>query len=227
MKKLCYWLRSLFFPEKCLLCHAFLSDGEQDLCRKCRLQAPDYPFGKANPAPKRNSRLHFLDSFTAVWYYEGDVRHSILRYKFHRHRENADGYGRLLGMKIIEQGPENVDVLTWVPVSTLRKWKRGYDQSQLLCIALGRELNIQPVRTIKKIRNSPPQSGIPNAETRKANILGAYRVIDPDLVRNKKVLIVDDIFTTGATCEECARVLLTAGAVEVHCAAIASARNDK
>ena len=114
--------------------------------------------------------------------------------------------------------------MTWVPVSTLRKLRRGYDQSALLAKALGKELGTEPVSTLKKIRNNKTQSSLRDSAHRRANVLGAYRVINADAVRGKRILLVDDVFTTGATAGECARMLLTAGAKEVHCAAIAAAR---
>ena len=79
-----------------------------------------------------------------------------------------------------------------------------------------------PVSTLKKIRHNRPQSGITGAEKRKANVLGAYRAVSPDKVAGKRVLLLDDILTTGATMSEAARVLKTAGAKEVHGAAVAA-----
>lgn len=174
--------------------------------------------------PNRKKTLQFLDSFAAVWYYEENVRKSILRYKFHGKRSYAAAYGRILAMKVLETHPEGLDVLTWVPVSPRRKLQRGYDQVELLAKAVGRELGMKPVSTLKKIRHNRPQSGIQGDAERKANVLGVYRVKHPEQFRDKRVLLLDDILTTGATAGECARMLKTAGAKEVHCAALAAAR---
>ena len=214
--KLYYFLMNLLFPPKCILCDELLKQGEQDLCRACRVDSPEYPTGK--------DRLQFLDSFTAVWYYEGNVRKSLLRYKFYNHRSFADGYGRLLAMKLLQANPEGFDCLTWVPVSRLRKLRRGYDQVELLAKAVGRELGMEPVPLLKKVRHNRPQSGLPDAAKRRANVLGAYREQNREKITGKRILLLDDILTTGATAGECARVLLTCGAKEIHCAAIAAAR---
>ena len=80
-----------------------------------------------------------------------------------------------------------------------------------------------PVRTLQKVRHNRPQSGISGQAKRRANVLGAYRITDPQQLRGKRVLLLDDVITTGATAGECARVLLTAGAKEVHCGCIAAA----
>ena len=79
---------------------------------------------------------------------------------------------------------------------------------------------------MKKIRHNRPQSGIVGDAQRRANVLGAYRVENPELLRGKRIILLDDIITTGATAGECARVLLTAGAKEVHCGAVAVARHQ-
>ncbi len=117
------------------------------------------------------------------------------------------------------------DLLTAVPISPARRRKRGYDQVGLLMRAVSRELGIPMAETLKKVRNAPPQSGLSERSQRKANVLGAFRPVHPERFAGKRVLLLDDIVTTGATASECARVLLTAGAKEVKLAAIAAARH--
>jgi ComF family protein len=214
--KLYYLLMDLLFPAKCILCGKLLKKQEQDLCRDCRTDSPEYPFGK--------DKIQFLDSFTAVWYYKGYVRKSLLRYKFGGKQGYASAYGRVLAMKLYREYPEGFDCLTWVPISWWRKITRGYDQVQLLAEAVGRELGIPVVPMLKKIRHNRRQSGIRDEATRKANVLGAYQVMEPERVRGRRILLLDDILTTGATASECGRMLQSAGAKEVHCAAIAAAR---
>ena len=208
------WILDILFPPKCILCREILTEGERDLCEECRIFGPDYP--------KRKKHTQFLDSFAAVWYYEGNVRKSILRYKFCHARHYAPAYGRLLERKISEVYPEGFDVLTWVPVSPLRKLTRGYDQSQLLAEAVGAERNMTPVPLLKKIRHNRPQSGISKEEKRRANVLGAYRTLDRATIAGQRILLLDDVLTTGSTAGECARMLKTAGAKEVHCAVLAA-----
>ena len=216
--KLLNMIGRLLFPPKCLLCRRVLEENELDLCRSCRTEAPE--------APISQKKLPFVDSWASVWYYEEKARASILRYKFYGVRSNAKGYGRLLAMKLLKAHPEGFDTLTWVPISKLRKLRRGYDQVQLLADAVGQELDMEPVPLLKKIRNNRPQSGITGAAQRRANVLGVYQITQPEAVKGKRILLLDDVITTGATVGECARVLLTAGAKEVHCGAVAVARHN-
>lgn len=212
-------ITTLIFPPKCILCNALLDRQETDLCRQCRLDAP--------VAVKSKFKLSFVARWTAVWYYKDNVRASLLRFKFGGKRSYAVPYGRFLAMKLQTEEMDDFDVMTWVPVGFFRRLKRGYDQDALIAAAAAAELGASAVQTLKKVKNTPPQSGIRDAAKRRANVLNAYRVTDPDIIRGKRVLLIDDIITTGATLSECARVLLTAGAKEVSCAAIAVALHDK
>jgi len=209
----------MFFPPKCILCKKLLAEEETDLCRSCRENQPEYPSHKFN--------LSFLAQCTGLWYYKENVRNSILRYKFYGRRHYAGAYGRLLAMKLQKEGWDDTDILTWAPISRRRKFRRGYDQVELFGTALAQELGLSLVPTLRKIRHTKPQSTMGGAAQRRANILGAFEVIDPALIRGKRILLLDDIVTTGATASECGRVLLTAGAKEVKLATLAVASHDK
>ena len=104
--------------------------------------------------------------------------------------------------QLLEEEMTDFDILTWVPVSPLRRFKRGYDQVELLANEVGRELGIEPVRTLHKFRNNRPQSGISGTAQRRANVLGVYRAVNRDAIRDKRILLLDDIITTGATAGE-------------------------
>ena len=108
----------ILFPPKCILCRKVLSENETDLCRDCRENQPEFGNHKI--------KLSFLAQWTGVWYYKGNVRQSILRYKFGNRRNYAAGYGRLLAMKLIKEGWEDTDLLAWAPISRQRKRRRGF-----------------------------------------------------------------------------------------------------
>ena len=210
-------LLNLLFPPRCVLCKRFLSKEETDLCRECRKTAPVFK--------KPQTKLSFVAGWTALWYYKDTVRGSILRYKFYGKQHYAPAYGRLLAMKLQEAGFTDFDTLTFVPVAPLRRFTRGYDQVELLASAVAKELEVTPVKTLKKTRNTIPQSRLKDPARRRANVLGAFTAVSHKDVWGKRVLLLDDIVTTGATASECARVLLTAGAKEVYCAALAAANH--
>ncbi len=208
----------LLFPKKCILCRNLLSKDETDLCHACRQNAPEF-------SPIKNN-IPFVAGWTAVWYYRDDVKKSIQRYKFRNARSYAAAYGRFLALRI-QQMQVDFDYITWVPVSFRRKFQRGYDQVELLAKAVGKELDIPVIPTLKKARHTPAQSSLKDPSQRKANVLGAYRTVQDSKLSTKTVLLIDDVITTGATVSECAKVLLSSGAKEIYCAAVASAHNNK
>jgi ComF family protein len=116
-------------------------------------------------------------------------------------------------------------VITWVPLSRKRKRTRGYDQARLLAEALAAGSSIPCSGLLVKQREAAPQSGSGGREERKANIRDAYRTKNEIDIRGKTVLLVDDIVTTGATLEECAAVLSSAGAACIK--AVTIARTEK
>ena len=214
MMRVVQWLLRYLYPPKCVLCQRLLAKEESDLCLECRKDLP--------VAERTSKHLRFVDTWTAALYYEGSVRESILRYKFRGMRVYCSAYGRLLAAKISRALPEDWDCITYVPVGKKRLRRRGYDQTCLLAEATARELGREAVRLLDKPKDNPAQSGIRDPEARRANVSGVYRISSD--VKGKRILLIDDILTTGATACECARVLKTAGAEKVYVAALACGR---
>ena len=208
-------LAALLYPEKCVLCGQILRKEELDLCKECRLDQPDCPISR--------DKYPYLDSWTALWHYKGTVRRSLLKYKFHGRRNYATAYGRLLSMKLLRYDRADVDIITWIPISEKRRRKRGFDQVELLAQKVTAELQIPVLPLLWKRRDNAQQSKIVGQAQRRANVLGAYEAINKESIAGKRVLLLDDILTTGATAGECARILLEAGAKEVHLAVVAAA----
>jgi ComF family protein len=145
----------------------------------------------------------------------------MLRFKFRGASGYATAYGQILADCIRENPDVGYDIISWVPLSGKRKRKRGYDQAMLLALATALELEDVAAETLRKPHDVQAQSELGGRAERRANISGAYEVVDPELVEGKCVLLIDDIVTTGSTLDECASVLLAAGASRVVCAALA------
>ena len=135
----------------------------------------------------------------------------------------ADCYGRLMASCIREHLNGRFDLITWVPLSTKRAKARGYDQAMLLALAVALELDDVAVETLVKTTHIQAQSTITDKEMRRANVSGVYELRDKELINGKRILLIDDIITTGSTLAECARVLLMGGAESVVCATLARA----
>ena len=221
MKRLGASVRALIWPRRCLLCHRLLERGEagaeERLCPACAASLPE-PFS----GERRGS--HYGRWAAALWY-EDPFRASFLRFKFGGCRFYAERYGLWLAEAIRRQLGTDYELLTYIPISPLRRRRRGYDQTLLLAREAGARLGLAPVRTLKKRSGVRPQSRMLRPEDRQRNIRGAFRVTDPELVRGKRLLLIDDVLTTGATVSEAARVLLEAGAKRVDVATLAAAAN--
>ena len=204
----------LLFPPKCTFCGRILNKGDDGWCDRCTESLPfTENFGKQDG--------DFYDYCISPLYYGGDVRKSILRYKFKGASAYASSYGRLLADCIKECPGLEYDLISWVPLSTKRERSRGYDQAMLLALATALELDDVAVETLSKPVDVQAQSELGGKEERSANISGAYVASDPELVQDKRILLIDDVVTTGSTLSECAKVLLNAGANSVICAALA------
>lgn len=207
------WLLDLLYPPRCVFCRKLLRSDETDVCKKCRGRLP-----QIDGTFKRGK---FFTQCCSVYEYRDEAADSLKRYKFGGLRHYAAAYGRLLAMCILRERLE-FDVLTWAPISKKRRRARGYDQSRLLAEAVARELGVQCVQTLEKIRDNPAQSTMKDAAARHANVMGVYRAVMPERFASRRVLLIDDIITTGATLSECSFVLLNAGAAEVLCATVAA-----
>lgn len=210
---------NLLFPRKCLLCEKILSKQELDLCNTCREDTESFPEIK--------NTLSFVAGWTAMWYYKGNVRSGILQYKFYGRRNRGTNFGRLLSMHLLQRRYTDFDVLTWVPLSAAKFKDRGYDQVEQVGRSVARELGQPLTPTLKKVRDTTTQSTLEALDARRANVLGAYVVTNPEAVRGKRILLLDDVITTGSTASECAKTLLFSGAKEVYCAALAAINPDK
>ena len=207
------FVRELIWPRRCILCHRLLDRGGERLCPACARSVPE-PISGAR-------RGTFYRRWAAALWYEGAVRDSFLRFKFGGCRFYADVYGLWLARAIRDKLGSDFDLMTYVPISRIRRRKRGYEQTLLLAQAAGACLDLTPVCTLRKRNLVKPQSRTLNLEERRHNIRGAFHVIAPEDIRGKRVLLIDDVLTTGATVSEASRVLLEAGAKTVHVAALA------
>lgn len=209
---------ALLYPTRCAFCHN-LMPWDVPVCRHCLDTLP------RTEGAAQSQRLSHISRCVSPLYYEGYVRDSLLRYKFRSLSGYAKIYGEFLA-KCIDENGISCDSITWVPLSRRRKLSRGYDQAQLLAEELSRRTGLPCLRMLRKIRNNPAQSGIGSPAARKANAAGAYRAVSPDRFAGQRVLLVDDIVTTGATLSECASVLRKAGAAEVFAVTVARGRKE-
>ena len=214
--KILTWVLDLLYPRRCVFCHRLIEHGEV-VCLSC---LKSLPFTRG---ASQKQTFPFIDCCVSPLYYEGDVRQSLLRYKFHGAAAYAPIYAEFLS-KCIDENRISCDSITWVPLSRQRLRMRGYDQARLLAENLARRLQLPCVQLLCKVQNNPAQSGTGSLEKRRANVQGVYQIKNPEAIAGKRILLVDDIVTTGSTLGEGARKLRMAGAKQVQAAAVARRR---
>ena len=209
-------LLDLFYPTFCVLCRKKLPPGRPSICPACRRMLPT--------AAGTHIRGDYFSDCVAALRYTGDVRDAILRYKFRGAECYAAPFGELLAARVYEELSGRFDTLSYVPLAPDRRRERGYDQARLLAQNAAARLLMPCTPLLEKRRGVRAQSRTSDAGERRRNIAGAYRVPDPGAAAGRRILLIDDVVTTGSTLSECARVLLLAGAENVVCAALAAAR---
>ena len=207
------FLVDLLYPPRCILCYSFLPDSRVPVCDRCAGTV----LGKL-PQKLQGKQFRLC---VAPFSYQEPVRSSIHRYKFSGKRYYAKTYGKWLAACIRQELEQEFDLITWVPVSRKRRRKRGYDQAEVLARAAAENLQVPVSACLVKIRDNPAQSTAPDADHRRKNVMGVYAPCIPERYSGKRILLVDDVTTTGATMEECAKMLCKAGAAHVVCAALA------
>jgi ComF family protein len=166
-----------------------------------------------------------LQGFDAVYSYgsyEGTLRQLVHLFKYGGVRPLGRTFGRLLDQALPRE--TSFDVIVPMPLHWFKKWQRGFNQSDLLAQEIGKKWNVPVRNVIRRTKATLPQAGLTNAK-RRANMSGAFRVPRGRSLAGMRVLLVDDVVTTGATASACARVLKRAGAA--HVALLALARTDR
>lgn len=225
--------RQLVYPRRCPFCDQVL--GSVPTCPDCAAELEEL---RRKPGMRLDASQHYLGRLTgaaAPFRYEGCVRRGVLHTKYHAAPWAAVEMGvwlaklafgsevRMSGAELLPELVEGMslgyDCIVPVPASGTA---RGYNVPQLMALPLTRALGVPLYpEALGRTRAKQHQAGLP-FEQRMANVAGAFRVTDLDRIEGRKVLLVDDVITTGATAAACAQALLAAGAESVFAIALAT-----
>lgn len=197
-------------PPLCPICGTPLKSGESHVCGQCLKEPPFFKAGRS----------------CAI--YDGPLSNAITYFKY----QGVTALAKPLSMIMISTlssfiKTASVDLILPVPLHIKSLRQRGFNQSLLLANKLGKNLKL-PVKglVLKKVKHTLPQVGLSQAERRK-NVRGSFKVISPEDVKDKNILLVDDVFTTGTTVNECSKVLIKAGARGVFIVTLARTYEGK
>lgn len=204
LSSLIYDLRSLFIPRSCAVCGGVLPPSKHLLCSMCEATAPLTNLWQepANPMMERFWGLLPIEHASALfWYVEGSPwRDAVHRFKYGGQWLSAYDMGRWYGALMRESGLyATVDAIVPVPLHWWRRMWRGYNQSEYIARGIARELGVK-VLSHAVVRHRYNQSQTHQSVFRRwANVEGIFRVRRADELRGRHILLVDDVFTTGAT----------------------------
>lgn len=207
IKALIFLCIDILYPKQCAICGKL---DKEILCNKC--------YNSINKTVKIDKYTN--DSFNQHMYifkYEGIIRNKIIDYKF-----NDKGYLNEFFVKIILKNKKicrkikKYDIIIPVPIHKKRKNERGYNQSEIISKKIVE--NFQNIELITdcliKEKNTIAQSSL-NRNKRKENVKQVYKIENKEKIVNKKIILFDDIYTTGSTTRECSKILKQSGAKEI------------
>ena len=227
-------LASLLFTKRCRFCESVI-DIREEICEKCKNEIfkidGDICFkcGCKNSDCSCKGKARYYTSICAPYYYAGAVKKAIGLLKFHNNTYMAETLADDMAKTFAERyGELDFDICTFVPAHKNELKKRGYNQAQLIAQNLAEKTGIPFFETLEKSFETAPQHSL-NESMRSGNLLGAIALKEnlPTDITDKRILLCDDVKTTGTTLNECAKTLLINGAAEVRCITACIAKNTK
>lgn len=194
--------------ESCEYCDNNISPIKGEICFKC---------GKEIKKCDCQGQYVFYEKICAPFYYDGAIKTLVWRLKFKGQKNLAVTMGDMMAECVSKRYEGyDFDVITYVPATKKSEKKRGYNQAQLLAQRIAEKLDVPCEQLLVKTSETAPQHTLPEM-MRSGNILGVFDLKEDADVSFKRVLLCDDIKTTGSTLNECAKTLLIGGAAEVFC----------
>lgn len=203
-----------FYTVKCPYCRSVIEKSKY-ACNKCAKTFPEFSiimyaaggFKCVSPLP-----------------YDGNFATAVKRFKFYNQGVYAKQFAMLMSERILrEYNCEKLDIITCVPMHKNSLKLRKYNQAKLLAEQCAEILKIPYADTLEKIKENKAQHSIKGSERAK-NVIGVYQIIDKELIKDKNILIIDDIITTGNTMGECAKMLEKAGCKNICCATVCAVK---
>jgi ComF family protein len=206
---------SLFYPNYCYGCKGALVKGEDTLCTRCLFDLPktNYHLHDSNPIKERLfGRLNVEYALAFLKFRkEGIVQHLLHELKYNNRPEVGIKLGRQYGRELKQNNIDGFDVIVPVPLHESRKRKRGYNQSSKFAEGLSESLGVSWNESISLRTSSTATQTKKSKSERWNNVKDVFAVQNTESIRSKRILLVDDVITTGATIEACGRHLLDQG----------------
>ena len=210
-------LLDIIYPPVCGICDKI---NKKNLCKKCELKIKKYEINKIEDC--RKDKLKYFDYHIKIFRYENIIRDKIIDYKFNEKAYLYKTFEKMiLKTKKTYSFLKKYDIILYVPMFKKHKLIRGYNQSELIARKISDTLGITLEKNnLTKVINTKKQSTLTKSE-RERNVKNAFKLKNPEKIKDKKVILFDDIYTTGSTVNECSKILKKAGATEIAILTIA------
>ncbi len=220
------FIRATVLPDRCVFCDNVI-EYRQKICNDCRKSVKSL---EVNCCPLCglpvkncgcNEKAVFYSAMTAVYRYDGVVRKGIHNWKFSDTSHSTRYFAERLSERVRDVFGDCVfDFITFVPQTQAETDEKGFNQSEKLARAVGDELKIPVRKCLVKVCDTERQHSLPLSDKR-GNTFGVFDCINTENIKNKNILLIDDVKTSGATLNECAKMLMLNDAAKVCCAVIA------
>jgi ComF family protein len=216
-----------FLPRFCLSCSIKLNAYEDSICANCLNKIERASQERIDHEFERKFKDNkIISDFYSLYVFEKDkeLQQSIHALKYENKFKVGIFLGELLGNELLKVKPNwQIDLIIPIPLHHLKKAERGYNQSFYTAKGANNILHSQlNENALKRIKYTDSQTTM-NIEERKENISGAFKVKNKSVIKNKNILLIDDVITTGATISECGMILTEIGANRIYAASIAIA----
>lgn len=231
LSKISDWI----YPPKCIICQNILSLElprwfceqcrqklvyiEKPVCIKCGRQAEN----ENTTCPLCAHKTFSFHRNVSLFVYDGDIKDVIHRFKFGNHPEFGEGLAILMAEVFMREFDSQIDCIVPIPMHRKKERSRGFNQAAILANGVSKAIGVPVCTGLSRKKQTKPQGSLSAAE-REENVKNAFEVKERMFFQNKKVLLIDDVFTTGSTVESCAKTLISAGAKEVSSLTLSSTR---
>lgn len=214
----------LLFPKRCAVCNKVLHIS-YDFCEDCFKTLRPIPEHYANmfisnsDIFKKHGEKIYFDGMAGAYFHSDGSKELIYNYKFYNRSELSD----IIALSLTDTfnkylSDKNIDCVCAVPTSFYGVLQRGFNHTEKICKALCKNISPKYIKLLKQIKRKNTQHKL-DAAARRENVKGVWAVKKKYDIRSKNILLIDDIITTGATVNECAKILKSAGAAKVYCMA--------
>lgn len=221
LKDIFSFILNLIYPSKCVLCNKIIVRNKEHICGTCKKNL------------KSDTKIRYLKGLTdskskiikciSPFKYTGDIKNAIWRFKFRGYKNYSEFFAEMIAEAIQNNFKDiKFDYITFVPLRKSRKRDRGYNQAECLAVDLSSIISVPCKDLLVKVKKTEIQHTL-SLVYRLENVKGAFAIKlgEKMNVKNKNILLCDDIITSGSTLSECAKTLIENGAKSVYCCTIA------